>query len=353
MSTNNQRLESLDTLRGIAILMVIGFHTSIPFQLNSWASKILDFGNQGVQLFFLISAFTMCMMWNSRKSELNRTEKFYIRRFMRIAPLYWLAIVLYFLISSFSNSTQSTLYQIILNALFLHGFSPIAINSAVPGGWSIAVEMSFYALFPILALFEMKTATLLVLALISYLVLGIILTTIIVSLYSPPPIFIYYSLLTQFPIFIIGMVVYKLCIDFQKNEIIFMIAIALIWLIFAFVGKYAYEINTRPFFWLQIFLFALMMYYFFKRRINFWALSQIGTLSYSMYLFHFAIIDFMVLYIPHSWKGSGFAYLGFFAIITIISSLVGKLSHLTFERWSTLAAKSLVLIFGKVKTVLA
>lgn len=349
--SDSQRLSSLDTLRGIAILMVIGFHTSIPFQLSSWHSKILDFGNQGVQLFFLISAFTMCLMWESRKSELNQTKKFYIRRFMRIAPLYWLAILFYFLISCFSNSHQSTLYQILLNTLFLHGFSPVAINSAVPGGWSIAVEMSFYALFPILVSFKLKPVSLLIFALMSYLVLGILITGLIMSIYSPPPIFIYYSLLTQFPIFLIGMIVYQLCNNSQKGGNLFMIAITLIWLIFAFVGKYGYEINTRPFFWLQVFLFALMMYYFFKLQINFGVLSQFGTLSYSMYLFHFAIIDFMVLYIPPAWKESGFTYLGFFAMVTLVSSLIANLSHLTLERWSTLAAKNLILILERVKPI--
>src|SRR5262249_22075965 len=38
--------------------------------------------------------------------------------------------------------------QVILTALFLHGFWPDSINSVVPGDWSIAAEMTFYLVFP-------------------------------------------------------------------------------------------------------------------------------------------------------------------------------------------------------------
>lgn len=40
--------------------------------------------------------------------------------------------------------------HIILTTLFAHGFLPSTFSSVVPGGWSIAVEMMFYAVFPIL-----------------------------------------------------------------------------------------------------------------------------------------------------------------------------------------------------------
>ncbi len=61
---SNLRLQSLDFLRGIAILGVIAVHTSQAFP--SMLDPFLAYGRFGVQLFYFISAFTMCYMWEKR-----------------------------------------------------------------------------------------------------------------------------------------------------------------------------------------------------------------------------------------------------------------------------------------------
>jgi peptidoglycan/LPS O-acetylase OafA/YrhL len=151
---NNQngsihRVETLDTLRGVAILLVVLMHVSISYRPPGFLSQTITvIGNQGVQLFFLVSAYTMCMTWDARISERKQALKFYIRRLMRIAPLYWTAIVFYRLVQP--DMTENVGAEaFVLNALLLHGFWPTAINSVVPGGWSIAVEVTFYLLFPL------------------------------------------------------------------------------------------------------------------------------------------------------------------------------------------------------------
>src|SRR5262249_2124995 len=72
-----------------------------------------------------------------------------------IAPMFWLAILFFLLVNgtgaSFWAPDGIHTWQIIATALFIHGFHPESINSVVPGGWSIAVEMTFYAVFPLLA----------------------------------------------------------------------------------------------------------------------------------------------------------------------------------------------------------
>ena len=149
------RLHSFDVLRGGAILGVVLFHCAAyaPTGIDT-VDSLFGLGKFGVQLFFLVSALTMCHMWEQRAGESNRTAKFYIRRFMRIAPLFWLAIALYLVANgmgaSFWAQDGMTGLDVGLTALFLHGFWPHAINNVVPGGWSIAVEMTFYALFPLL-----------------------------------------------------------------------------------------------------------------------------------------------------------------------------------------------------------
>jgi exopolysaccharide production protein ExoZ len=73
------RLTSLDSCRGVAILMVVAFHVSIIYGPAAWLGRLSEFGNLGVPLFFLVSAVTMCLMWNRRREESQRTLKIYIR----------------------------------------------------------------------------------------------------------------------------------------------------------------------------------------------------------------------------------------------------------------------------------
>lgn len=57
--------------------------------------------------------------------------------------MFWLAIPFFLLLNG-----KAPAWEVATIALFVHGFHPQSINSVVPGGWSIAVEMTFYAVFP-------------------------------------------------------------------------------------------------------------------------------------------------------------------------------------------------------------
>jgi hypothetical protein len=74
-------------------------------------------------------------MWQKRQGEATPVRNFYLRRLLRIAPLFWLAIAVYFALSKRSLAASWT--QLLLSSSFLHGFFPQAINAIVPGGWSI------------------------------------------------------------------------------------------------------------------------------------------------------------------------------------------------------------------------
>jgi exopolysaccharide production protein ExoZ len=82
-------------------------------------------------------------------------RSFYIRRAFRIVPLFWAAILFYLVITKgegfkFWAPDGIAAGDVALTFLFLHWSSVTAFNSVVPGGWSIAVEMQFYLLFPLL-----------------------------------------------------------------------------------------------------------------------------------------------------------------------------------------------------------
>jgi peptidoglycan/LPS O-acetylase OafA/YrhL len=153
MTTRNR---SLDVLRGVAILMVILSHCAhrSPSVVPGFAAFALDYGQLGVQLFFIVSGYTMMLTYGST-IDVAAAASFYLRRVFRIVPLFWIAILFYLTISNGEGSRfwapdGVSVSDVVLTIFFLHLSSPTAFNSVVPGGWSIAVEMQFYLLFPLI-----------------------------------------------------------------------------------------------------------------------------------------------------------------------------------------------------------
>jgi exopolysaccharide production protein ExoZ len=169
-----QRNQSLDLLRGVAVLFVVASHcaseaTSVVPGLTAFA---MDYGQLGVQLFFIVSGYTMMLTFGD-KIDSAGVRSFYVRRVFRIVPLFWIAIIFYLL---FTRGEGFRIWaphgisasDVLLTFLFLHWSSVTAFNSVVPGGWSIAVEMQFYLLFPLLIqLFRRSNGPLLVYGLIA------------------------------------------------------------------------------------------------------------------------------------------------------------------------------------------
>lgn len=159
---NNQeeeiaRLPKIDALRGLAALMVILVHgLSVDFipYFPKLLGEVVYQGKRGVQLFYIISAFTLFYSFHSRVGEQNILPRFFIRRFFRIAPLYYLAILTYLFTRNIQLGPEPFQFpgwkSVFANLCFFHGFHPYWINEVVPGGWSIGVEMPFYVFLPFL-----------------------------------------------------------------------------------------------------------------------------------------------------------------------------------------------------------
>lgn len=140
---------SLDPLRALCAISVIAWHLSdhLPFRLPVFASAAF-----AVDIFMNISGFLMMYHyflreasepWGSKRTTLF----FYIRRFFRIAPLYYLLLLTLFF---WRRPGQ---WEWLVNRLFFaFGFSPHHATNCIMPDWSIALEMQFYAVFPALAL---------------------------------------------------------------------------------------------------------------------------------------------------------------------------------------------------------
>ncbi|MEJ0004933.1 MAG: acyltransferase [Steroidobacteraceae bacterium] len=347
-------LTYVDQLRGIAILMVIAVHAAQAVaNLPDALIILLEYGQTGVQLFFVVSAFTLCRSHASRQSEENATLKFYLRRFFRIAPLYYLAIALYWTIGTvfdgFGRVPSPWAYSrgnTVANVLFAHGFIRSANNVVVPGGWSIGTEMAFYAVFPVLILiclqayshFRARATWMLAMAAFALSVAACIAlahsTVVFLVLNS----FLYFNLLVQAPVFMLGVAAY-----FQYRESHMPIAApacsVLAFLILTLLGIVLLQLRTSaatvmlPIASGASFVFLLDAFRTLQR--NWRVLARIGQVSYSMYIFHFVFVWYGASLIWPPKSAVRFPSLVFAAIYvvgTILTFALAQVTEVLIER---------------------
>lgn len=342
-----QKYAFIDALRGWAILGVIFVHASHWFPPSSvWLHDIASQGARGVQLFFLASALTLFISLDSRRStEFRPNLNFFIRRFFRIAPLFYLGIVFYFIYfgteAHFWRPNGFEWWHIAATAGFIHGLHPETFNSIVPGGWSIGVEFIFYLFVPLLfvaikSLKQALLATIFVLfgsvafcRLIEYGVKTLYPETQYYLVES----FIFMSFISQLPIFAFGIVNYYLIKKFPQDASLKVISklasIVLVTLLFAIVlylnGVVAIHIVFGP-----MFLgFSLLLYFRpLKVFVNF-IVRTVGTLSFSMYLTHFVVLYLMKVVFP---EGFGLTEnIDFFIAFVLITIATAGLSFGTYN----------------------
>ncbi|HVY94890.1 MAG TPA: acyltransferase [Bryobacteraceae bacterium] len=152
VSTPDSRIIELDGLRGIAILLVLLTHFfSYSMMGRQWsgvaalAMKVTEPGWLGVDLFFVLSGFLITGILLNARGDCHYARNFYMRRALRILPLY-LAVLLLMLVS-YRGSGPAVLLGLAMSI----NVAPI-LHIAVPLGgaalWSLAVEEHFYLIWP-------------------------------------------------------------------------------------------------------------------------------------------------------------------------------------------------------------
>lgn len=206
-SAGIERFGYIDALRGIAILAVILVHSSIATHQHGDIYTYAFTGQRGVQLFYMVSAFTLFLTLDSGRREGHPWSNFFIRRFFRIAPLFYLAIVANLLLN---GRGEMSIEDVVLGFLFLHGWSPVAINGVAVGGWSIAVEAMFYLLVPFLFTRIRRLSQAIALCLVSALCLGVgsHLLAADNANYFIREYYVFFWFPVEFPIFALGIVAY-------------------------------------------------------------------------------------------------------------------------------------------------
>lgn len=313
ITVTKQNFDSINIMRGIAILMVILVHTSHRIEGDLSLSLISQYGQLGVQMFFVASAFTLCYSMDYRRKNNDPLRNFYIRRYFRVAPGYYLGIALYFFVTLFISGVWSSNKEplnILTNIFFMHGLFPPANNSVVPGGWSIGTEMLFYLIFPLIYFIYIKFQNkyklfyLLMpffILLISILIQFIFYLLIQKTVFFNNNGFIYYSILNQLPVFCVGMSLYTAFKNDKLNNIkkstciVSGIFFTLMTAFTMFIGPsfFIFSSAVFPFFSAISFTYLfILLHYFLPNKGHIFA--KIGIVSFSGYLVHFIFTFYLV-----------------------------------------------------------
>jgi peptidoglycan/LPS O-acetylase OafA/YrhL len=166
-AVDHSRIPELDGIRAIAIWMVLIAHVFYGWSTSEQAfaripgfvMQAISHGWLGVDLFFILSGFLITGILLDSREKPRYFRNFYARRFLRIMPLYFAVVFVFFICYSRYHG------YFILSTLFAANLANI-FNVGVPHGpgvlWSLAVEEHFYLLWPLLVylLDRKKLATL-------------------------------------------------------------------------------------------------------------------------------------------------------------------------------------------------
>jgi peptidoglycan/LPS O-acetylase OafA/YrhL len=152
------RLDELNGLRAVAVLLVIAFHswlfikerlvesTLTPAFADSvpWFLRFILRGDVGVDVFFVLSGFLLAWQLFQERGKTGRiaVRSFYLKRLFRIYPLYLFALVI-------SMAGEGPQWSYLGNILTYNIWTePLSIH--IPWTWSLSVELEFYLVVPLL-----------------------------------------------------------------------------------------------------------------------------------------------------------------------------------------------------------
>ena len=156
---DKQRIDHIDSIRGIAALTVVFIHSSSAFtkfpsieaQGMLFHDLIFRFhvGMAGVMAFFAISGFVIIPTLRGTKA--SGTRRFLISRFFRLYPPFWTAIILYLSVKVITEQYSVDWDQVLGNIPML--YTAFDVKPVIGVFWTLEVELMFYLLCLVLFLF--------------------------------------------------------------------------------------------------------------------------------------------------------------------------------------------------------
>lgn len=324
---NQQHIDALDGLRGLAALIVAVSHFTNE---TDFLDGILGHGagQIGVMIFFALSGFLMAHLYMQRELRSITLLLFFSRRIARVVPLYFLVVISSYCLWRLRGEAWPlfpvTSESLIENLFFLKGVSIL---------WTIAVEFQFYIFFPLIWFLGRKSKTIILVITIIYVFL------ISLAGYPKEPV-----LLRSVPFFMAGVFISTIPNLNNKNISNAIFVICLIATIISFpriitpiefhLGLTAdpikYVIVWESKFYLILIpslVWSALSAPWAKLLLGHQSVRYLGTISYSFYLIHMPILELMEY--KYSIKNNVFLFLVIYVSITIALSVI---SYVFIER---------------------
>ncbi len=286
---------SIELFRGIAAWLVLTTHYAhflIPER------SFLNFFWTGVDFFFVISGFVFARTIYAGDLKI---WPYFVRRIFRIYPLYFCSLLLYY---GFTPSHPEKWMFFIKHLFFLH--TTHSVEEAFffnPAYWSLPVEMEFYLLVPILAIFAVRYQYFLMILLLSFLLFRLVIVSSLLDGFMPNLSAILNLHLPGILVeFLVGVFLFKLYTQFNTLKIAYLMLIMMTGLlVLSALGIYFSwygDDGISQFFWLKSYFnffcavgYSLLLFPFLiliqpkQSFFNSFCLF-IGNISYGVYLFH-------------------------------------------------------------------
>jgi peptidoglycan/LPS O-acetylase OafA/YrhL len=348
-SANRPYYPALDGLRGVAILLVV-LHHNFGFIQQSY------FGWLGVDLFFVLSGFLITDILLTAVGKPNALINFYMRRILRIFPLYYLTLILFlFILPAFTQKinwnyyieNQFFLWTYLQNWLYI--FKDPDHAQILNHYWSLAVEEQFYIFWPVAIILIKKPKYLL--WFISILLLLVVVFRCGLWIYKIEKL-PYYNLYTFSRIdgICIGCIMALLKYiktDFIERNMAFIVSA------FALLNFLFYYLNSRSSFSFPYLafigyttfamMFGILVYEAAGNRskiinaiFDIGVLKFFGRISYSFYIFHWPVYLIFSTYLAGTIKDKFPGIPGQFAIAviaTLLAAVISWLSRQYFESY--------------------
>jgi peptidoglycan/LPS O-acetylase OafA/YrhL len=154
-------IPQIDGLRGIAVILVLVGHAA-SFVEALPDAKMLEYVRFTVDVFFVLSGFLITGILLDSKGAPHYFRNFYVRRSLRVWPLYYLVLFLVFVVAPlFRPAMRQTVANIwpafvfYVQNIIYHDIYPFGLGAT----WSLAIEEQFYLTWPVLV-FLLKNQTL-------------------------------------------------------------------------------------------------------------------------------------------------------------------------------------------------
>jgi peptidoglycan/LPS O-acetylase OafA/YrhL len=317
----------LESLRGIAIALVVAFHADaaigFPFRnrIGSWPSPPLAFihaGHSGVTLFFVLSAFLLALPFLEAAYGGRPASRptFYRRRALRILPLYYAAVVVGTVLTARS---LAQLWRGAPYLLFLESRGSLVTPMPPWSGvwWSLATEVQFYILLPLVALAFGRSRRL-TLGLLALYAVGYVAVARGLVLPALEPWFRAQSVIGRGPIFLCGIGAAWLWLRHGERlrhrlaatrwlaagggDVLLLVVLLALGLLLRWATFHGFMVlESTPRFvwhvpegvlWTLVLLIVLLVPLRSKALLSNRVLARLGVLSYSIYILHLPVFHY-------------------------------------------------------------